>query len=213
MRPVGPERLPIAGPVGAIETVLDQPREAAGDRFAVVCHPHPQFGGTLDNKVVHTLARTLNETGVPTLRFNFRGVGKSAGAYADGIGETDDALAVIDWGRSRWPAAQLWLAGFSFGGYVALRAAQQRDCSRLITVAPPVARFRFAGLAVPRCPWLIIQGDADDVVDFRAVQAWASSLEPAPRVVLLSGVDHFFHGRLHDLKETVLRELGVSQGS
>jgi uncharacterized protein len=191
------------GPAGALEVVLEEPASKAPTRFAVVCHPHPQFGGTLDNKVVHTLARTLQELGMPTLRFNFRGVGQSAGSFGDGIGETDDALAVVDWGRARWPGAALWLAGFSFGGFVALRASLVRGCERLITVAPPVQRFNFKELRVPRCPWLVIQGDADEIVDHRAVMEWTLSLEPAPDVRILSGVDHFFHGRLHELKDVV----------
>ncbi len=138
-------------------------------RFGVVCHPHPLGGGTLDNKVVHTVARTMQELGLPALRFNFRGVGASAGTFDDGIGETDDAQAVIDWGRERWPQAALWLAGFSFGAYVALRVSERRRPQRLITVAPPVQRFQLAALRVPDCPWLIVQGDADEIVDCGAV--------------------------------------------
>lgn len=202
-RPPQPERVSIAGLAGALEAVIEQPTAPPPARFAVVCHPHPQFGGTLDNKVVHTLARTLQELGAATIRFNFRGVGQSAGAFANGIGETDDALAVIDWGRARWPGAALWLAGFSFGGFVALRASLARECERLITVAPPVQRFNFKELRVPRCPWLVIQGDADEIVDHRAVMQWTESLVPAPDVRILSGVDHFFHGRLHELKDVV----------
>lgn len=208
-RPPPVERVTVAGPIGPLEAVVEQPATTPSTRFAVVCHPHPQFGGTLDNKVVHTLARTLQELGMPTVRFNFRGVGRSAGAFDDGLGETEDALAVIDRGVARWPGARLWLAGFSFGGFVALRASLVRDCERLITVAPPVQRFNFKELRVPSCPWLVIQGDADELVDHRAVMQWTQSLVPAPDVRILSGVDHFFHGRLHELKDVVRSALSV----
>ncbi len=202
-RPPSVQRVTIAGPAGSLEGLVEDPSSGRVERFAVVCHPHPQFGGTMDNKVVHTLARTLQELGLPTVRFNFRGVGRSAGEFGDGDGETDDTLAVIDWGLARWPGAQLWLAGFSFGSYVALRASLQRATARLITVAPPVQRFDFASLGVPRCPWLVVQGDADELVDYRTVLDWTRTLHPPPTVELLPGVEHFFHGRLHELKEVV----------
>lgn len=196
-------RLSIRGPAGDLESLLEEPVGADVARFAVVCHPHSQAGGTLDNKVVHTLARTFQELGLPTLRFNFRGVGRSAGEFDHGNGETDDALTVIEWGRARWPDIPFWLAGFSFGAYVALKASARLTPQRLITVAPPVQRFDFAQLPVPQCPWLVIQGDVDEVVDYKAVIDWARSLSPAPDLAVLPGVGHFFHGRLHELKEAV----------
>jgi alpha/beta superfamily hydrolase len=199
--------LSIRGPAGDLEAVLEEPVIEIVKRFAVVCHPHSQAGGTLANKVVHTLARTFQELGLPTLRFNFRGVGRSAGEFDHGNGETDDALAVIEWGRARWPGVPFWLAGFSFGAYVALRASARRMPGRLVTVAPPVQRFEFAPLQSPQCPWLLIQGDQDEVVDYKAVVAWAQTLSPAPDVVVLPGVGHFFHGRLHELKEAVIRHV------
>ena len=198
-------RLSIRGPAGDLEAVLEEPVIEGVERFGVVCHPHSQAGGTLNNKVVHTLARTFQELGLPALRFNFRGVGQSAGEFDHGNGETDDALAVIEWGRARWPGVPFWLAGFSFGAYVALRASARRMPERLVTVAPPVQRFEFAPLPAPTCPWLLIQGDQDEIVDYKAVVAWAQSLSPAPDVVVLPGVGHFFHGRLHELKEAVIR--------
>ena len=179
----------------------------SGTRFGVVCHPHPLGGGTLDNKVVHTVARVMHELGLPTLRFNFRGAGTSAGKFDDGIGETDDTLAVVDWGRERWPQAALWLAGFSFGAYVALRASERREAGRLISIAPPVQRFQFAALRVPGCPWLIVQGDRDEIVDCEAVVSWAKSLSPQQQVAILRGASHFFHGRLHELMDVLREEL------
>ena len=148
------EALTISGPAGALETLLEVPAAGAPvGGFAVVCHPHPLHGGTMQNKVVHTLARALQEAGIATLRFNFRGVGASAGSYDEGRGEIEDALAVIAYGRARWPGAALTLAGFSFGAQVALLAAPSSAPARLITVAPPVEpgrirRGRAAGLSV-----------------------------------------------------------------
>jgi alpha/beta superfamily hydrolase len=158
----------------------------------------------MDNKVVTTVARALHETGIPTLRFNFRGVGASAGAFDEGVGETADADAVAAWGRERWPGRDLVIAGFSFGAYVAMRLALQRVPRHLITIAPALERFNAFGMAVPRCPWLVVQGDADDVVDPRAVINWVNGLDPKPRLVVLTGVGHFFHGRLNELRDAVV---------
>lgn len=203
-RPPKPEHATIAGPAGALEALIEVSPDSAVRRFAVVCHPHPLYGGTLENKVVHTLARALQQIGLATIRFNFRGVGASEGSYDEGRGESDDALAAVAYGQERWPGAGLWLAGFSFGAYVAARAAGSARPERLLTVAPPVARFDFRELPQPDCPWLIVQGDSDDVVDHREVLAWAAALARPPEVRLLPGGEHFFHGRLHELREIVL---------
>lgn len=163
----------------------------------------------MTNKVVTTLARTAHELGVPSLRFNYRGVGESSGSFDEGRGETDDALSVVAWGRQRWPDAQLWLGGFSFGGVVALRASTTSglgSIARLVTVAPALASNYDAvrDIVVPNCPWLIVQGDADEVVDARTVIDWAARLQPPPRLVVLPGVGHYFHGQLGALQEQVL---------
>jgi uncharacterized protein len=151
-----------------------------------------------------TLARALHATGMPTLRFNFRGVGSSSGVFDEGRGETADAAAVASYGALRWPGRHLVLAGFSFGAFVALRLALERDTSRLITVAPPVDRFDFTELTAPGCPWLIVQGDADDLVDPQRVLAWAKALDPSPKLVVMPGVGHFFHGHLPELRDAVI---------
>jgi len=207
MKPVPPVALRLTGGAGVLEVVLEDPCGAEPAAFAVVCHPHPLHGGTMHNKVVTTVARTLNELGLPTLRFNFRGVGASEGTHDEGRGEIDDALAVVAEGRRRWPAAALWLAGFSFGGAVALRAAARADPppAQLVTVAPALDRyFASAGdVPDPRCPWLLIQGDADEVIDGAAVLRLARTLPKPPRIVELPGVGHFFHGRLNDLHDAV----------
>ena len=197
------ERLSLDGQAGALEAIVEDPG-VAGPSYAVVCHPHPLFGGTMDNKVVTTVARALQEIGIPTLRFNFRGVGASAGVFDQGVGETTDADAVASWGAERWPGRTLVMAGFSFGAYVALRLAQQRVPRYLITIAPAIQRFDASALAVPQCPWLVVQGHADDVVDPAAVIDWVNGLDPKPRLVVLPGVGHFFHGRLHVLRDAVI---------
>jgi uncharacterized protein len=207
VKPPRAERVRIAGPAGEIEALVETPAEdgaAPGARFGVVCHPHPLYGGTLDNKVVYTLARAFVELGVAAIRFNFRGVGSSAGSYDEGSGETADALAVIAYGRERWPGASLWLGGFSFGGAVAVRAAAQAAPETLVTVAPGITRVAMTGVESPACPWLIVQGDADDVIEPAAVLDWARLQTPAPTVHVMPGAGHFFHGRLHELRAAVL---------
>jgi alpha/beta superfamily hydrolase len=158
----------------------------------------------LTNKVVHTLARSFQEVGVPTIRFNFRGVGASAGHFGEGAGETEDALAVIAAGHARWSGAAVWLAGFSFGGAVALRAARRADAALLVTVAPAVRLIDVGNSALPECPWLLVQGDADDVVEPQGVLSWAAQQHPQPTVSVLPGVGHFFHGRLRELQSVVV---------
>lgn len=212
MNPPRPQPVVLAGPAGPLQAVVEDPREPGAPSpaaYAVVCHPHPLHGGTMDNKVATTLARSFHELGIPTIRFNFRGVGNSAGSFDEGVGETDDALAAVSFGRECWPGAALWLAGFSFGGHVALRAARQGGgelARRLVTVAPAFTRYYASPAAVPMpaCPWLILQGDADEVIAPREVIDWAGALEPSPALVVMSGVGHFFHGRLNELREVIV---------
>lgn len=188
----------VAGAAGAIEYALDLPAQAPRG-LAVVCHPNPQQGGTMDNKVVHTLARAFVQLGYRALRFNYRGVGASAGAWGDGAGEVADALAVIDALRDSGEA--LVLAGFSFGGYVAAAAAQRTDggAERLVLVAPAVGRFDVLNVGAGT---LVIHGETDDVVPLRAVFDWARP-QGLP-VTVIPGAGHFFHGQLALLKSLVL---------
>ena len=194
-----PERVTVDGPAGALEVLVEAPESPGG--LAVICHPHPLHEGTMTNKVVHTLARLFNDVGYAAVRFNFRGVGASDGDFDEARGETDDALAVRAWAMQRWPALPVWLAGFSFGGHVALRAANQALPAGLVTAALPVQRFDTGELLQPSCPWFIAQGDQDELVDTDAVVAWVNDLEPGPELLVLNGVDHFFHGRLSELRE------------
>jgi alpha/beta superfamily hydrolase len=168
----------------------------------------------MTNKVAHVLAKSFNDAGARAVRFNFRGVGASAGVHAEGLGETDDALAVLDWAAGRWPEARLSLAGFSFGGAVAIRAAAQRPIERLVTVAPAVQRVNIVDTGrLPTCPWLLVQGDRDELVNVDAVKRWVREVRPAPELEVLPGVDHFFHGRLNDLRAVVVRWLARAAGS
>jgi alpha/beta superfamily hydrolase len=230
IKPPRAERLVIPGPAGDIQALIETPADPVDTdevrAFGVICHPHPLYGGTLDNKVVYALARAFEELGAPVIRFNFRGVGTSEGHYDEGIGETDDALAVIAYGRQRWPRAALWLAGFSFGGAVAIRASGSAQSSssvesgllqfqpagegrdfgsleRLVVAAPAITLVDVQDVLTPS-KWLIVQGGADDVVLPDAVLEWAAKRSPAPTVSVLAGAGHFFHGRLLELREAVL---------
>ena len=200
---VATEPLTVSGPAGPLEALVEIPAGFDGAQIALVLHPHPLFGGTMTNKVVHMAARALHERGFATLKFNFRGVGSSAGEFDHGIGETEDALAAVDDVVSRWPGAQLSLIGFSFGSYVAFRAALRCEIRQLILIAPPVKRFEYGSLSLPTVPWVVIQGDNDEVVSCADVRAWAAQLTPPPRLEVMSGAGHFFHGRLLDLKALV----------
>jgi len=197
----------IAGPVGRLEAIVGCP-SAALSAVAVICHPHPLHGGTMQNKVVHTLARTLTSLGVACLRFNFRGVGKSDGEFANGVGEADDCIAAAGWLVAREPGVPLWLAGFSFGGGVALRAAQCLTPERLILIAPSVSLHGFDELTTNR-PTLVIQGEADEVVSPEAVRAWIQRRAPQAEYRSLAGVGHFFHGALNLLRDQLAESLRV----
>ena len=191
----------LPGPAGRIEAVLDLPAEGTTPRgLAVVCHPHPLHGGTLHNKVVQTLARAFVGLGYRCVRFNFRGIGASEGAWDEGRGEVEDALAVVQ--AQRAPGEPLVMAGFSFGGYVASQAAARLNVSdraeRLVLVGPAVRNFPMA--AVPE-DTLVVHGEVDDVVPLSAVLDWARPI--ALPVTVLPGAGHFFHGQLPALKQIV----------
>lgn len=196
------QRSTIAGPTGPIECALDLPAgEPAG--LAVLCHPHPLFGGTMDNKVVMTLARAALAEGWRTVRFNFRGVGASGGAWDEGRGEVDDVLAVV--AAHRHDGEALVLGGFSFGGFAAAQAHARLPAGavkRLLLVAPATSRF-----PVPAVPadTFVVHGDADDVVPLAATLDWARP-QTLP-VLVLPGVGHFFHGQLGLLKTLLARAL------
>jgi alpha/beta superfamily hydrolase len=197
----------VEGPAGRIECAVDRP-EAAPIGLAVVCHPHPPSGGTLDNKVVQTIARACLGLGWASVRFNFRGIGASEGTWDEGRGEVDDALAVIAAWRSRpeFAALPFVLAGFSFGGYIAVTAANRLDAAdrprRLVLVGPSTEKQPVGDVPADT---LVIHGESDDVVPLAATLAWARP-QSLP-VIVFPGVGHFFHGQLALLKKVIVREL------
>lgn len=191
------------GPAGKLEAVLDLPRDGAVTGAAVVCHPHPQHGGTMHNKVAHTLARAFARVGMAALRFNFRGTEGSEGRYDKGRGELGDALAALEWMRDEYPEGPIWLAGFSFGAAIAIRAAASAEIDGLVSVAPAMDRIAKDLRRQPTCPWLVIQGDEDELVDIDETIEWFNGLEPGPELLVLEGAEHFFHGRLNDLRTAV----------
>lgn len=196
----------ISGPVGSIEVAIDAPAgEPRG--LAVVCHPHPLFGGTLDNKVTQTLARALVALGFISVRPNFRGVGNTAGTHDEGRGEVDDIVTVVDLFRQRYQPKELVLAGFSFGSFVQTHVAQ-----RLAAAGTPAQRLVLVGTATSR--WqvmpvpedsLVIHGELDDTVPLSSVLDWARP-QSLP-VTVIPGADHFFHGRLPIIKRLVIHAL------
>lgn len=191
----------VPGPAGLIEVAIDLPAEGVVPvGTALICHPNPTQGGTMDNKVVQTLARAFLQLGWRAVRFNFRGIGKSEGAWDEGRGEVDDALAVLD--AVRAPGETLLLSGFSFGGYVASRAAQRvgEPAQRLVLVGPATSRFDTAPVPADT---VVIHGEVDDVVPLSAVLDWARP-QNLP-VTVVPGVGHFFHGQLPLLKSLVVR--------
>lgn len=196
----GTRRDQVAGPAGSIECAVDDP-PAPPRGAALICHPHPLFGGTMDNKVVQTLARTFVQLGYRALRFNFRGIGASEGAWDEGRGEVEDALAVA--AALRLPDLPLIVSGFSFGGYVAThvaaRLAAGDRAERVVLIAPAVQNFS----AAPVPPdTLIVHGELDDVVPLAAAFDWARP-QSLP-VTVVTGGGHFFHGQLPLLKQIIL---------
>jgi uncharacterized protein len=194
----------LQGPVGPLEAISDVAEPPCARRGTVIiCHPNSKDGGTMRNKVVTMLERSLRESGLDTLRFNFRSAGESAGEYDNGIGESDDLAAVVAWVRKMRPNDALWLAGFSFGSYVTLRNAVRFKADALISIAPPVGRWSHETLALPTCPWLVVMGEEDEIVEPQAVFDWIDSLEQPPELVRMPETGHFFHRRLMDLRGAV----------
>lgn len=201
-----PAPITLAGPAGPIEAIIEAPEPDAAARpvVAILCHPLPTEGGTMHNKVVTMAARALHQCGVGTVRFNFRGTGESAGQFDHGIGEADDLRAVAAWVRAQRPDAQLWLVGFSFGAYVAYKTAPELDVAMLVLIAPPAGRrWDFATLPEREAPWLVIQGEADEVVDPNDVYTWIDGLKQPPELVRMPDTSHFFHRKLMDLRGAI----------
>ncbi len=209
-RPLPTEKVVLRGAEGAVEALIDAPHEVRG--IALVCHPHPLYGGTNTNKVAHTLARIFRDLGYVVIRPNFRGVGGSDGEHDEGRGETEDMLSIIAWAQSRWGFLPLALGGFSFGGYV-----QTQVAARLAGGMTPPGRIVLVGVAagtaadgarhydtgpLPKnIPALVIHGETDETVALANVLDWARPQEQP--VVVVPGADHFFHGKLHVIRDIV----------
>ncbi len=182
---------------------MECPREVPKG-VLLIAHPHPLHGGTMSNKVVHTLARAALHQGMVAVRFNFRGVGKSEGIHDEGMGEQQDLLAVAEWVVMEFPDLPLQLAGFSFGARIALLTVEQAGVEQLLLVAPP---FRLYSDMWPvdrvEVPWAVLMGDADEVVSFDEVKQWVEKQQKLPRFEVFSGASHFFHGRLSELRSVI----------
>jgi len=202
--PTDSSTLLLDGPTGVLELAVDRSECPPLAAVAIVCHPLPTEGGSMHNKVVTMTARALRELGIDTVRFNFRGTGGSAGTFDQGNGESEDLRAVAAWVRAQRPGVELWLAGFSFGAYVTLRVAESLQPAFLLSIAPPVGRnWDFSALALPTCPWLVIQGEADEIVDPLVVFAWIDALPAPPQLVRMPDTSHFFHRKLIDLRGAI----------
>jgi len=193
----GERRSSVAGPAGRLEVAFNVP-EGSLRGIALIAHPHPLQGGTLDNKVVQTLARTFAALGYAAVRFNFRGVGQSVGQFDDGVGETDDALAALAAAKLEFGELPVALAGFSFGSYVQTRVAHAITAERLVLIGPAVKRFPVEAVAPDT---IVIHGEEDDVVALADVLAWARP-QQLP-IVVFPGCGHFFHGRLPQLQRAI----------
>jgi alpha/beta superfamily hydrolase len=196
----------IRGMAGELEVLVTKPEVLTESTpVVVISHPHPLYGGSMTNKVVHILAKSFSELGAITVRFNFRGVGKSEGKYADGIGEAED-LQVLVAKLKQWRLqAPIWLAGFSFGAYVTVRAQATIQAEKLLLVAPPVSMYPFTELAEITVPYIVIQGGQDEVIDATAVKTWVSEQPNKPQLIWMEEAGHFFHGKLNDVKESLLQ--------
>ena len=200
----GEHSLVLQGMVGQLEAVLTIPEQVNTNYVAFIGHPHSLQGGTMNNKVVTTTAKVFKELGIPSLRFNFRGVGQSEGTYNDGIGESDDMLVLArEWQNEQANVAFIF-AGFSFGSYVAYRTAAQMEHTMLITIAPPVHHYDYREYNPAPHPWLIVQGDADEVVPSKLVIDFAQESSPVLSVIEFPDTGHFFHGKLLELKAQLM---------
>ena len=213
----------LTGPAGVLEAVLDLPalRTATGaPRAALVfAHPHPQYGGTMHTKAVYQGAKGLARIGCAVLRFNFRGVGRSAGAFANGEGEADDFRAALDYMAARYPGAPLWAAGFSFGAWVALETGAVDDrVSTLIGIAPPVVTsvsgmsYTFPNTLASKKPKFFVQGEADEVCPIEGMWAFYAKLEEPKELVVIDGADHLFEGKTQEVGETLEELLADFEG-
>ncbi len=200
----------IPGPAGKLETLLEPGTDKEGKLTAVVCHPHPLYGGTMHNKVVFQIARALRELGMPVLRLNFRGVGMSEGTHAQGVGEVEDARAAVDYLATLYPQADICLAGFSFGATVAMRLGAQDDrIQQLLAVGLPVNSQDFSFLERVKKPKYFIQGASDEFGDREKLQELFERLPKPKRLLFIEGAGHFLDGHLKELAAAIRNYFGA----
>ncbi|MGV3740591.1 MAG: alpha/beta hydrolase [Gammaproteobacteria bacterium] len=198
----------IPGLVGDLEVILEVPPNVNTSYFAILGHPHSLQGGTMQNKVVTTMARAFRELGIASLRFNFRGVGSSAGEYDAGLGEAEDMLDILQ--TLDCSKTSIFFAGFSFGSYVAYRALSQYpngNPAGLITIAPSVHHYDYSFPLKANIPWLIVMGEEDEIVPMSAVKDFAQTHESVPILECFPDTGHFFHGKLLDLKAVLQKHI------
>ncbi|RUR12992.1 alpha/beta hydrolase [Legionella sp. km772] len=202
----GEHSLTLQGVVGPLEAVLSVPETITTPYVALLGHPHSLQGGTMTNKVVTTLGRVFKELNIPSLRFNFRGVGQSSGVYDHGVGESEDMLLLAqEWQNHQ--EARFIFAGFSFGSYVVYRTASHFPKSILISIAPPVHHYNYNEFQLDLASWLIVQGDNDEVVPYQLVEEFAKKHVPELPLLTFPETGHFFHGKLIELKSQLLAYL------
>jgi len=188
------------GVVGPLEVRLLVPKGARRDYVALIGHPHSLQGGTMNNKVVTTLARVFHDLGVASIRCNFRGVGQSFGVYDAGVGESEDLLVLARACLEANPETKLLFAGFSFGSYVAYRAAAACEHALLITVAPSVHHYDYSAYTPEPTPWIVVQGDEDELIPLPLILDFVKRTSPPKPFLCFANTTHFFHGKLVELK-------------
>lgn len=200
----------LPGEAGNIELLIAPSKSISHkERVAIICHPHPLHEGTMDNKVVYTIHKAFHNFGCSTIRFNFRGVGKTDGLHDDGVGETTDVLTIIQWVKTNKPNCEIILAGFSFGAFISLKASKSVDCRLLISIAPVIHHQEYTAQMPITCPWLVIIAEQDHIIAANLLEDWLDKLVNKPDVLKFAEAGHFFHGNLPELKENVSNYLNT----
>lgn len=192
----------IEGPSGQLEAMVSRPTDTP-TAVGIICHPHPQHAGTMHNKVVTTLNWAMEAMNWVTVRFNYRGVGKSAGVYDNQIGEVEDARAIYQWLKQHYPNLPIHLAGFSFGAYISAKLASQVTAASLVSAAPVVSYSNYSAIEPINCPWLAVVGEADDLVSVDEIKAYRDESKQQFELISFPETTHFFHGQLIPLREAV----------
>ncbi len=197
----------LPGAVGDLEVAVDVCDAPSVKGVALLCHPHPLYGGTMHNKVITTAAKAFNLSNMHAVRFNYRGVGESEGEFGQVVGEVEDGRAVMDWIQSVLPDTPIYLLGFSFGSAVAAELARIYPPEILFSLAPAVHHYQFERFEDIRVPWIVIQGEEDEVVPPQSVYDWVETMPQTIKLIKLSDTSHFFHRKLLDLRQLLLTEL------